>query len=363
MDQAWRRWLEDAGAALEDGRVVHYGNPDLERRVALTGAVLADLGHWGVLRARGADAASFLQGQLTADLREVEAGRSRLAAHCTPQGRVRALYRVLAREDEGACGELLLFLPEDLLEQALAALRRYVLMARVELEPAGEAWVRLGYADPQGEARLARALEAEPEALPREADGVARVPGPEGQGVTVVRLHGPRPRFLLLGERPAMERLWERLDVHAAPVGAPAWELLEVLAGEPQVYPQTTELFLPQMLNLDLLGGVSFSKGCYTGQEVVARTRHLGRLKRRMRRLRCPGRDEPPPPGAALHSPAWRADEAAGTVVRAASDPDGGCELLAVIPHELAGAPLHLEGPQGPACELLPLPYPLPEGP
>jgi len=358
-DEAWRAWLADAGAVADGGRVLHYGNPDLERRVALTGAVMADLGHWGVLRARGPDAVPFLQGQLTADLRELAPASSRLAAHCTPQGRVRSLFRLLARGEE----ELLLLLPREMVEPALEALRRYVLMARVVLEPAGEAWVRLGYADPHGGKRLAEALGGE---VPEEPDAACRA-GP----VTVVRLHGSHPRFLLLGERPAMERLWERLDVHAAPVGAPAWELLEVLAGEPQVHLPTREAFLPQMLNLDLLGGVSFAKGCYTGQEVVARTRHLGRLKRRMRRLRCPGTAEPPPPGAPLHSPAWRADEAAGTVVRAAADPDGGCQLLAVVPHELApregaqgrmqGAELRLGGPEGPACEPRPLPYPLPE--
>ncbi len=353
-EEAWQARLADAGAVTEGGRVLHYGNPDLERRVALTGAVMADLGHWGVIRARGPDAANFLQGQLTADLREVGPAASRLAAHCTPQGRVRSLFRLLAREEE----ELLLLLPREVVEPALEALRRYVLMARVVLEPAGEGWVRLGYADPRGGQRLAEALGGE---VPGEPDAVHRA-----GDVIVVRLHGSHPRFLLLGERPAMERLWERLDVHAAPVGAPAWELLAVLAGEPQVYPQTSEAFLPQMLNLDLLGGVSFAKGCYTGQEVVARTRHLGRLKRRMRRLGCPAQDEPPAPGTALHSPAWRTDEAAGTVVRAAADPDGGCQLLAVIPHELAptgdqAAELRLGGPEGPACQLLPLPYPLPE--
>ena len=135
------------------------------------------------------------------------------------------------------------------------------------------------------------------------------------------------------------------LDVHAAPVGAPVWEYLDILAGLPMIYPETAGMFVPQHVNLDLVGGVSFQKGCYVGQEVVARLHYRGKSKRRMHRLNVDS-DEVPAPGTPLYGRA--ADQAAGNVVRAAPSPEGGCAALAVIVAEHLGHALHVGAPRGP---------------
>ncbi|HHM05191.1 MAG TPA: folate-binding protein [Gammaproteobacteria bacterium] len=342
MNPAWQQYLRDhAGAEFADEHVVHYGNAARELRVASSGAIISDLSHLALLRARGPDAATFLQGQLTHDIHAATATHSPLAAHCSPQGRVLALLRILAREDGYG-----LLLPRALLEDTLARLRTYVLMAKVSLEPDPET-VLIGYAAATAEATLTGLLGG----CPTEDHGTLST-----AAYTTVRLPGPHPRFVISGSAADIQTLWQKLDVNAAPVGAAPWRLLDILAGMPQVTPETADRFVPQMLNLDVLGAINFQKGCYTGQEVVARMRYLGKLKRRMFLLHCDA-DTPPGPGAALYSPALRSDEAAGTVVSAAPHPDGGSRLLAVLRLEAQDAAWRLGGINGPACQRGTLPY------
>lgn len=227
------------------------------------------------------------------------------------------------------------------------------MMSKVTLE-AVNGWAHIGYADPRGGGHLRDALGAD---LPAAVNGVIH-----SGGITVIRVAGGPARFELCGEFALLQSLWRKLHVHTAPVGAGPWEYLDIQAGLPCVYPETSDAFVPQMLNLDLLDGISFKKGCYTGQEVVARMHYLGKLKRRMFRLHCE-RDTPPPPATPLFHSALRGDESAGGVVRAQTSPDGGSELLAVL-HLDAGAEgeLRLGGHDGPLCRRLPLPYALDAG-
>lgn len=321
MTGTWQAFLADAGATLApDGRVLHFGNPSREQRVATTGTVFADLSHYGVLHAAGDDALAFLQGQLTTDLARIDGDTSRLAGYCTPKGRLLAIARVLRRDDA-----FLLRLPAALLEPTRERLQKYVLMSRVTLEEAGDALVRIGVSGPEAERELGEAVAS----VPADVDAVAR----DGE-VTVVRVPGAPARFEVYGPRAAMERIWARLDVHGAPVGADAWELLEILAGIPEVVPGTVEEFVPQMVNLDLVGGISFEKGCYTGQEIVARVHYRGTVKRRMYLAHYAGAGRPDP-GAPVHAPGT-GDQAIGAVVRAAPDPDGGFLLLASLAREHA---------------------------
>jgi len=189
-------------------------------------------------------------------------------------------------------------------------------------------------------------------ALPTSVDGSAQC-----DDVTVLRVPGAGARFELIGTIDKLRPLWQRLAQEAPPIGAGAWNRLDIDAGIPGVYPESADAFVPQMLNLDLLGGISFKKGCYTGQEVVARMHYLGKLKRRMFRLHCRG-ETPPAPGTAIFNTALRNDESAGTVVRAEAAPDGGSDLLAVLHLDAVGSgELRLGALDGPRCERLPLPY------
>jgi len=253
----------------------------------------------GVIRVSGEDAAEFLQGQLTHDTRLLDGGRTQLSACCTPQGRVIALLR-LKRTDEG----IFMLLPADVLESLVQHLRRYVLRARVKLEHAPELLCGSVLAGPAPEAALSfdyspgrRVLAAGDESW--RAEGIGETSG----------------------------------DASGA---RDAWTARDIAEGIPQVYASASQSYTPQMLNLDLLDGISFGKGCYTGQEIVVRTQHLGRIKRRTLRYRCEGL--PPAPGTGL----MRAEQKLGEVLVSAPVADA-CEFLAVTSLEARGMPLRLE--------------------
>jgi len=152
--------------------------------------------------------------------------------------------------------------------------------------------------------------------------------------------------------------VWQALTQHATPVGAPVWDWLRLNAGVPMLVAATQELFVPQMVNLEAIGGVNFQKGCYPGQEIVARSQYLGKMKRRMFLAHL---DESAAPGDSLYS-ADLPGQATGTVVNAAPAPGGGFDLLAVAQIESANTQtLHLKAESGAPLTLKPLPYALPD--
>ena len=273
----------------------------------------------GVIRIAGADATAFLHGQLTADLRRLEPGLSLFAAWCSPQGRVIALMRVAPVPDG-----FLAVMPRELCSPVRERLGRFVMRSRVRLT------------DESGELVVAG------------VDGRAAGSFESLEGVTALRL--PEERDLLVGT-PAQLR-----DALAGvpEAGTDSWELACVRLGEPEVYPATSEVWVPQMLNLDLLGAVSFTKGCYPGQEIVARTQHLGRIKRRLFRYRVEG-GLPPAPGAALCLGSTKV----GEVVRSANAGPFR-ELLAIVNLDAAGLGL-TDGQGALTCSPEPLPYAVPE--
>jgi tRNA-modifying protein YgfZ len=346
MDSRWKQLLDGAGAVFDDdGSVLHFGNPDLERRAAMSGSVICDLSLYGLIRARGPDTVRFLQGQLTGDVTHIDAGHSQLNGFCTPKGRLLALFRVFASEDA-----FFLRLPAALLEPTLTRLRKYILMSRITLDPAGDDLAGIGLSGPRCEQELSHIVGAVPAAV----DAVVRS-GP----LTVIRTPGIHPRFEIFGPVEAMQKAWSQLDVHAAPVGAAVWILHDILAGVPEIWPETVEEFIPQSVNLDLLGGISFDKGCYTGQEIVARLHYRGTVKRRMYLAEC-DTAEPPPPGRAVY-PVSGGDQAVGQVVSATLAPERGSVLLvSTVVEQALPAALSLGSPAGPPLELRDLPVPKP---
>lgn len=348
MSDRWKKYLEDAGAVMDgDGRVLHFGNPSREQRVAMTGSVIADLSHRGLFTVAGPDAEKFLQGQLTNDVTQVSDACSQLSGYCTPKGRLLAVMRIFLDD-----GGYRLQLPATLLERTVERLRKYVLMSKVTLTPAGDTLTTIGLSGPQCARELARVIDV----VPAGVDEVV-----QRDGLTVVRVPGVHPRFEIHGPIAAIEKAWERLDVHAAPVGSQAWTLLDVVSGVPDIHPETVEAFIPQTINLDLLGAVSLSKGCYTGQEIVARLHYRGTVKRRMY-LAHLAEGDPPRPGDPVHAAAG-GEQAIGHVVSAAPAPEGGFLLLASVVQEHAvNGDLRLHHDGAGKIRLRDLPY-LPVGP
>ncbi len=310
-----------------------------------TEAVLVALPRQRVVHVTGSDAMSFLQGQLTCDLRELDGGHHRLGTWCTAKGRALVLMRLWQRADGIA-----FHLPEALAEPILKRLRMYVLRAQVVLEPSDDGLLQV--AGPRAEAHLAAVLDT---VLPDAPDGCL-----QHNGITLMRLPDAVPRFELIAAPDVLTALKAKL-VEAGCCEAPEAlaTLLDIRAGLPSIDPANSERFVPQMLNLDRLAGIGFTKGCYTGQEVVARMQYLGKLKRRMYRAGLDG--TAPVAGSELSSSGSTSLQGAGHVVTAVDLPEGGCELLVVIDDSaVAHGEIGIEGGASP-LRLLELPYPLAE--
>jgi folate-binding protein YgfZ len=341
MKTDWKAFLATAGAEFEGERVAHFGNPEREKRVSVSGLVFADLDYYGVIAVHGADAGSFLQAQFSNDVGKLDIGHSQLNAYCTPKGRMLGLMRVFRQGDS-----YYLRLPTDTLEAVIQRLRMYVLRADVTLEDASESFLRIGVS---GEDALSELLAMAGQ-VPEENDGVIR-----SGDLTILRIPGIQPRFeIYAASLKSAQAMWDGLNVHGAPVGESVWRLLEILAGMPSIFAATAELFVPQMANLQLIDGVNFKKGCYPGQEIVARMQYLGTLKRRMYLGRI-DTGQLPQPGEPLFSPT-DSEQPVGRIVDA--QPDGDIAALAVLQIAAADAgDVYLGASDGPAFRLQALPY------
>jgi hypothetical protein len=333
---------------FDNGRVLHFGNPDSERRAAADSDILADLSHLALLRAEGAEAQTFLQGQLSNDIRQVSEARTQLSAYCNPKGRMLAIFHIIQRGEA-----YYLQLPAELAESTLKRLRLFILRAKVKLEPADAELARIGLSGPRADALL-RGLLGNAPANAYDCLTVGEV--------TVIRLPGPHARFELLAPPARLIPIAQALATHTTRVGAGPWAWLDIMAGIPAILPGTVEEFVPQMANLELVGGVSFNKGCYPGQEIVARMHYLGRLKQRLYRAHVTA-PSAPRPGDKLYAPG-SGEQAAGQVVDAQAAPAGGQDLLAVIQIEaVIRGELRLGGLEGEKLALRDLPYDLPAAP
>ncbi len=339
----WRAFLVHAGAVFEDEHVLHYGDPEAERRSAATSDVLADLSHLAVLCAEGADAHSFLQGQFSNDILLVSETRAQLSAYCNAKGRMFAIFLIFRRPDGAYC----LQLPATVAEATLKRLRMFILRAKVKLEFADSGLGRIGLSGPNAEALLKNALGNMP---------VSPYDSVVSDDVIVIRLPGPHARFELHAPLARLVTLWQTLSAKTLPVGAGPWSWLDIMAGIPVILPGTVEEFVPQMANLDLVGGVSFTKGCYPGQEIVARMHYLGRLKQRMFRAHVESALAPQP-GTPVFAPDLPG-QSTGTVLVAQPAPQNGYDLLAVVHlSSVEAGELHLANSEGPRLILGDMPY------
>jgi folate-binding protein YgfZ len=277
-------------------------------------ARIAKLEAYGLLHAAGDDARAFLHAQLSNDIEHLGPGEARYAGWCSAKGRLLATFLVVPH-----AGGFLLQLARDLVPAVAKRLSMFILRSKVKIADVSGQWAQFGIWSPGTEGALSVS---------------------ERDGSIAVRIDAERS-LVFAPEASSSGR-------HAPNASAEDWALAEVRAGRPLIVQATQDQFVPQMVNFELAGGVDFKKGCYPGQEVVARAQYRGAVKRRMYRLR----------GAALQ-PAQdlysddAPGQASGTVINAA-----GGEALAVLPISAveAGSPIRAQ-PQAAALEVLPLPY------
>jgi len=339
MNDQWKAFLQGQSAHTDDQGMTRFNAAD-----TAPACRLFDLSHLRLIEVTGDDRIEFLQGQLTNDVRDLGRDRWQMSGYCTPKGRMLANFLLLPHQQG-----LLLQLPADTLPMVLKRLPMFILMSRVQISDASDRLVQIGIAGDDAE----QALQQHFPSLPDQPGRLTS----NGQ-VTLLQMPGETPRFMLIGEVEQIRPLWQALAEIATPSSSDQWALLDIHAGLPQILQATSETFVPQMVNLQLIDGVSFTKGCYTGQEVVARMKYLGKLKRRMYLAHVDG-ETAPQPGDQLYASDSDSGQGAGKVVNAAAAPEGGFDLLAVM--EIASAEngdLHLVDANGPQLQFSELPYP-----
>lgn len=298
----------------------------------------------GLLCFEGADTRAFLHAQLTCEVGGMPGDASTYGAYCTPKGRVLASFLLWP-----AAAGYLMQLPHTLLAAVQRRLSMYILRSKVKARDASADYAQYGIAGPDAGTLVERIVGGAPQAehkLFHSGNGYGlRLPGNRYLAVVGQERAASTAQLLAAASRAQPENWWDALDI---------------AAGIANIAPQTQEQFVPQMLNLDATGGVSFNKGCYPGQEVVARMRYLGRLKERMFRARVAA-NAMPRPGDRLYG-VDLGTQAVGMIVNVAPAEDGAFELLAVIHlSSVAAGPVRLAAVDGPQLVIEQLPYALPQ--
>jgi folate-binding protein YgfZ len=320
----------------------------------LAGPVCARLDDLGIVEVEGADALAFLQSQTTADIAALSPGSWQLGGYCTPKGRLLATFQAWR-----FLSGVRLLVPRDLLPALVRRLSQYVLRAKVRISDASARWAVLGICG-TGSAQRLQQMGLEVPAQPWQCGGAAgqadSLPDAE---LRVARVPGGTAcpeRLLLLLPAERADAWRQRLAALALPqVPAGVWWWSQIDAAIPEVFAATQERFVPQSINLEVLGGVNFRKGCYPGQEIVARSQYLGKLRRRLALAHADRI------GAGSDIYADGRPEPIGRIVMAAGAPQGGWDLLYECPSETAaGAPkgsLHAGSPDAPPLVARALPY------
>ncbi|KUZ76638.1 folate-binding protein [Burkholderia ubonensis] len=302
------------------------------------------LPQFGVIDVAGDDAATFLHTQLTNDIEHLDAASARLAGYCSPKGRLLASFLAWRSGHD-----VRLLVSKDVQAAVQKRLSMFVLRAKAKLADASDALTVVGFA---GDVRAA--LSGIFDALP---DGVhVKVDGPAGALIRMPDAAG-KLRYLWIGPRADVDARLAALDGKLPAVSPAVWDWLDIRAGEPRVTQPAVEQFVPQMINFDVIGAVNFRKGCYPGQEIVARSQYRGTIKRRTALAHAAGDTDTVRAGIELfHSD--DPGQPCGMVVNAASAPAGGVDALVEIKlAALESGSVHLGAADGPALAFEPLPY------
>ena len=329
------------------GGATIYSDPVVELAAIASGNYVAELTHLAVLDFSGADATSFLQGQLSCDVEEAaRSGVSTFGSYCTPKGRVLANFLLVPES-----GNWRMILSASIAQSIQKRLSMYVLRSKVNIASGSQTFTLFG----AGGVDAFAILGAWVDNLGQDPQKVKTGKATGDVEFTIVNL--PGRRSLLMVPVAGAQSVWRSLAARLTAVSVPAWELGEIRNGIALITAKTQEQFIPQMINLELIGGVNFKKGCYPGQEIVARTQYLGKLKRRLylAHANCEAF-----PGDELFSEDVQG-QSNGMVVNAAPAPEGGCDLLAVVQAESAThSRVHLRAADGAILEFLQLPYSVP---
>ncbi|MDF1830745.1 MAG: hypothetical protein P1U52_00250 [Porticoccaceae bacterium] len=335
--ESWQDFLIQQGALITGGLVTSFGEtptdyPELK-------ATLTDLGDLGVLALEGTDSKRFLQGQSTSDTAQLRANIVLPGAVCNAKGRMLSSYHAIEPETD----KLLLIMHRPLVDKTINNLGKYAAFFKTSLNNASDNYRLLGISGGDCES----VLETHFDGIPTAVNQLCIT-----ENYLLLRT-SPR-QFLVLVKAALAEQLWQKLAISFTPTGIAYWQLQSIRAGQARVQSETIEQFVPQMLNLQVTGAVNFKKGCYTGQEIVARMQYLGKLKRRTYRVILKNAT---PPQVATEIYDSANNKLVGSVLSAASADESSCEMLAVLHEEQATASSFIINSETVAVDIAELPY------
>jgi folate-binding protein YgfZ len=344
LNSNWQAFLENQGAQIENEIVQNFGSAPTELIATRDSTVLCDLSQFGILKVSGEDALTFLHSLCSNDIKAITPAIAQLNTLNTAKGRVLASFLVWKSGTD-----YFLYLPLSILVPTQKKLSMFILRAKVKIEDVSSQHVCLGLSGKEAGALLKSSLGTLPQtALAVESNATS----------SIIRIENERFTIITTPEHAAV--LWQQLVTHAKPVGSPCWDWLNIIAGIPVILPPIQEQFVLQMLNLDLLDGVSFKKGCYPGQEIVARIRYLGKVKQRTFLAHLVS-EFAPLPNDPLYSKDF-AGQTSGNILNAAPSPQGGYDVLATLHiSSVTDAQLvHWKTPEGAVLGFHDLPYTFP---
>ena len=275
--QQWHQFLQNSqpknnsgnsqNLIIEGGKIISFDTPIAERQALVSGTVICDLSHLGLLALKGVDVITFLQGQVTNDIKLLDGNNAHYTGYCNPKGRLLALFLAFSHLDH-----VHLQMPKELIESIAKRLKMYVMRSKVEIQDVSESIIKFGINGTNATELLTPIFDKIPH---NDYELVSLDKG------TLLKLPSVTSRYEIFTDAVNAPIIWNSLTKNAKPVGVACWDWLEIQAGIPEVTLKTQEEFVPQMLNLDALNAINYKKGCYTGQEIVARTHYLGKVKRR----------------------------------------------------------------------------------
>jgi len=277
MNADWKAFLTDKGAVFKDNdEITTFGQPDIERFMVKNGPVIASLAHQALIKVTGEEAFDFLQGQLTNDLKEVSDQQAQLSAYCEPQGKVLAIMTVFKQQDA-----FYLSFDGSLKQTILQRLTLFKMRSKVELEEVSEQMIQVGYAGEFADLDVQRLLSTKIKHT-YEAEHIQE---DDLSDIIAIKLPGPYHCYSFFGPVEQTKVLMDILKNNGEFTNTQDWNLLHIVSGQPQVNETTSNEFIAQFLNLDKLNAINFKKGCFPGQEVIARMFYRGKATKRMMRL------------------------------------------------------------------------------
>jgi tRNA-modifying protein YgfZ len=342
MNDDWKNYLLKNGAKLNQQNNLVFGDQAADNLKAQNSDIICDLSQFSQIVVAGGDAAEFMQGQFTNDVKLVDENHSQLSAFCNNKGRMIANFRLFKYQQN-----YFFSVKSDLVESSINHLQNYILRAQVAIQDVSEQLIHLGVS---GE-NAAQLLSPFIENINQEIDGVSH-----NEDYIFIRVAGRETRYEIFCSPENAKSLWTKVSEQAQPISSTSWDFLNIQAGLPFIDASSSEEFVPQMANMELINGVSFTKGCFTGQEIVARMHYLGKLKKRCYKVHI-ATESQPRNGDKLFAENALAGQNTGAIIQAAKNPVAGYDALAVIQIADTGSKLFLNDADGPAVTVKALPY------